>query len=86
MALIQERFEKVKNRFAEKSQVALDNEKGLKQKLEEAKRIRQISKKNEKLKFRREVQLVKMNIERRDRIWLSEKHKIEDKTKTGGNI
>jgi len=41
----------------------------MKQKLDEAKRLRKLSKKNQKLKFRQEVDTVKRNMERRDEIW-----------------
>ena len=39
------------------------------QKIEEAKHMRKISKKNSKIKFRQEVDVVKKNMEKRDEIW-----------------
>ena len=39
------------------------------QKIEEAKHVRKISKKNSKIKFRQEVDVVKRNMEKRDEIW-----------------
>ena len=56
----------------------MQNQERILQKVEEARRIRKLSKKNEMIKFRKEVQLVKENIEKRDKIWLSEKKMKED--------
>ena len=38
-------------------------------KIEEAKQMRKVSKKNQKIKFRHEVDVVKQNMEKRDEIW-----------------
>jgi hypothetical protein len=68
-----------KTKLTEKSPSAIENQMFIQQKLDEARKIRKLSKKNEKIKFRREVQTVKDNIEKRDKIWLSEKKMMDEK-------